>query len=211
MKKLLIGIVAMLVTLGTTGCNTINNDSTSLKQKGLDIAATLDFLAEDKDYAKLFTTSNEIISIVTDIGKEDYSNPRAIFEIKGLSEAMMDQISGDFTLSQELKYIIENRFSAALSGQISAMNGTTYLAVTSILNYNESFIFSDITEPTTYLYLYDGDYSVIVDFNPFYDDVVSASGTIILNNSLVKAIETQDFTSTFKAIGVDGITITMIE
>ena len=202
----------MVVILGVTGCSAMSNDVTSLKQKGLDIAVMMDYLAENKDYAELFSSSDDINKIITSIGKEDYSNPRVVFEIKGLEEAMLNLISGDLTLSQELKDIMGNKFSTAFGGQINAINGVEHLAATSILNYSDSFIFNDVTEPITYLYLYDGDYSVIVNFNPFYeDDVVSASGTVILNNSFIEAIETQDITNILKEFGVDGVTITLIE
>lgn len=204
--------MTMIVILSTIAYSIMNKDSTSLKQKGLDIVAVMDFLAENKEYAKIFVNLEEINNIVAEIGKEDYSKPRVVFAIKGLAEAMLNQLPGDLILGQKLKDILGNRFSASLGGQINGAQGSTYLAAASILSYGESFIFSGITEATTYLYLYDGDYSMLVNFSSSSEeDVVSAFGTIILGDAFADAIGTQDVTSILKEFGIVGITISLVE
>jgi len=212
MKKIVIGIMSMVVILSTIAYSIMNKDSTSLKQKGLKIVAVVDFLAEDKTYPAFFSQSDAIRDIVAEIGKEDYSKPRVIFEIKGLAEAMFNQLPGDLILGQKLKDLLGNRFSASLGGQINVARGSTYLAAASLLSYGESFIFSGITEATTYLYLYDGDYSMLVNFSSSSeDDVVSGYGTIVYSDAFVEASNAQDVRSILQEIGVVGVTISLVE
>jgi len=201
--KIITVTILIVLSLFAIGCSdSIKKEKKvqSLYEKGLEITAQLDRLAESEEYIKMFSLDPEIRVIAKEIGSIDYSTPKAVYEISGIDTAYMKLLSSqaDIKLSQEIKDIVKNKFvaSIALASMLSSQNGTNYLAVTTIITINDSFIYSGLKKQKTYLFLYEGDYASIITFMPVQNDIVISYASIGIVTRFTK-IKTVDNVATF--------------
>ncbi len=200
MKKtltLLITLTLLLTSCTTTAPveNSTDSDNstavtsaiptTTLKDEGIKIIEELSALASNDNYANLYSTSDELVSIITSIGQTDYSTPTTIYEITGIAK-LATQLSGSSDAMPdlgELQPIIEEKMSLSIAGIINGLDGVNTIAATSMLvSSTHGFHYEGLEEITTYIYEYPGDFSVIVTFIPEYNNIVLASGQFISNN-----------------------------
>lgn len=211
MKRMITTLLVAAALLGSVGCAAKEPGVKSLKEKGLDIAAKLDFMAESDELTALFAAPDAIRDVVVEMGGQEYGAPRRVFAVTGIKQAMLRQLSGEASLRPELIDLLGDRLSQALSSQMNAMNGADYLAAAGIVTYGESFIFQGLSEPATYLYLYEEPYSVAVHFTPFPDDIVAASGGFLLNPSFAAVDTEEEMTSLLRRYGIEGAAVAPID
>lgn len=172
----------MLATVATvmlvTGCGANTNQATvSLYDQGLEMAQVIDKMAEDDTYLQLFSQNDALKQIAQKIGSQDYTTPKAVYAITGAGATMLQM--ADIPKDETLQKVIEQKTSTAWTTQINSIQGAEFLAVSSILLYDESFLYEGLQEPTTYLYTYDGEYSVAVTYIPYENGVVKATASIL--------------------------------
>lgn len=209
MKRKIAIVAAALLVFLAGGCGSSDSNPSSLRQGGLDIAETLDFLAENEEAVKAFGASAEIAGIIEEIGEQEYSAPRVVFEIRVLREAMLESMAGEIPLSQELKDVIGYRFDAALSTQINNMGGVELIAASNILSYTDSFCLKGVDKPVTYLYLYDTRYGVMVHNTPLEREVISAVGGIVGHDAFSTIETVEDLSALLEGMGIKGAEITL--
>ncbi|QSX04675.1 hypothetical protein JYG23_08125 [Sedimentibacter sp. zth1] len=194
MKKVvgLCGLCIVIMLLFAVACSNSDKNTLVLKEEGLSVANKLDYLAESEEYLLINSANVDIQSITKDIASLDYSLPNTIFKIVGLEDAILNEVCGDIKISKELQDIMGHRFSNALSSRLNGLGGVNNLIATSFLTYNDCIVIEGVEEETTYLYLYDDKYSVIVNFIPYDNDIVAVSGSFILNDDLTKIDTTED-------------------
>lgn len=170
-----------------------------LKDKGTELICKVDELAECEEYTKLYTASAEVSDIINGIGADDYDSPQSVFIIEDLDKTVLDIMAPEINLPDKIAKMLRGRFVSALPSQITAMNGVSSIAATSILSYGESFIYDGISSPVVYLYTYVNGYSFMVSFIPNDENIVTANVSCVINDELSKCASVEDVMGFFRS------------
>lgn len=194
MRWMAIGAAAVL--LG--GCSNGPKKTVSLYDRGLEIVKRMDTMAETEEYAKIMTSSQEILDIIKEIGAGDYSQPKAVYEVK-LSEASAEMLFSSFggsmdALSQELKGELLYRMTSSIPTMFSAMAGAETLAAISLITADDYFIEESVSGNLLYFYIYDSECCGAVVFSGHEDGIVSAKGAMIKNEALRQVSDLEEIT-----------------
>ena len=85
--------IAAALSLGLiSGCGAgeqKGKEQVSLYDRGLRLVERMDTMAESENYWNMMTSSEEMVSVIKEIGAQDYSDPRAVYQVK-LSENSTD-------------------------------------------------------------------------------------------------------------------------
>lgn len=197
-------LVATIIMLSATACSgkEVQNDakSVSLYKKGLEMTVEMDTLAESEEFAKLFTSDTAIAKTIADIGSQDYEKPKAVYEITGIEEEAFKYLLSetDIKLDEKIQEYVKERFGAAVASLLNGANGVEFIAATSILTVEDSFLYKGLEEQKTYLFLYDGNYSGMVTFIPQENGVVAATANIVMQESLKNIQSAEDVAPFFE-------------
>lgn len=170
----------------------------SLYDRGLELMKKMDAMAENKEYAQLLTSSENMFAVMEEIGAEDYSKPEKVYQVK-LSKETMDLLfqayggTGD-SFPDDLRTDLERRMTAAVPTMFSAMEGTEVLAAVSLITAEDYFIDNSVSGNLIYFYLYDGSCCGAVVFSSHEEGIVSASGRMIKNQALNQIREQEELT-----------------
>ncbi len=209
MKKfLMVGLILILVLCA--GCSSSKEESISLYQRGLDLIAEIDYLAEHKEIVEIFYSDEEMGKLCKKIGSYDYSKPKAVYEIKNILESTVNYFEEDakVTLSNEARSIIEEKLVFSFPSMINAQNGIKTLPVASVLTKENAFKNDMIGNIKTYLYTFDeSEYKFIVTFINKGNGVVSAGANIIINDKMNKLDNLEDFKDYLYKAGLNNIDI----
>lgn len=176
MKKYMMAILAVSVLATGCGANT-NVSMVSLYDKGIKMAQMMDKMAEDDTYFTLFSANDGLKQIAQEMGKQDYTTPKKVYAITGAGDIVLKM--ADLPKDETLQRVIEQKTSSAWTTQVNAIQGSEFLATTSILMYDESFVYDGLKVPTTYLYMYDGTYSISITYIPYEQNVVKATASFV--------------------------------
>ena len=212
MKKacLVLLVVAMALSLGACASK---GESPSLYERGLDLTAELGLLAQSRDYIALYSASDAIASTAAQIAGQDYDTPRAVYEITGLEEAVLQALLGDTgtALDQDVEDMVKKRMGASVASQINARNGAEFLATTAILTREDHFLYEGLHQSKTFLYLYGSDYGSMVTFVPFGDNIVEATANIVMQQGFAQMETAQDMAAFFEEqLGLLGVTVAAV-
>ncbi|MDD3919833.1 MAG: hypothetical protein PHO41_01460 [Eubacteriales bacterium] len=160
-----------------TGCaKTPAGGSTTLAQRGIDMAVTMDELAGVQEYAQAMSASAELNEEIARMAAGDYSTPAAVYQISMPSNAALSYFQMDKAqLNTKLSGWLVSRAYAALPNMLIGRSGAAMLAASAVINYTEVFTAQGITAPVLYLYRYNGAYDVMAVFLPGSDGAVSGS------------------------------------
>ena len=169
-----------------------------LTERGIQLISKVDTLAETEEYISLYTADTEIIDIIQNLSKQDYTKPETIFLLENGNDILLQQMIPQINLSENILQMIQNKFATLLPTKINTITSTEALVVQSILNYNESFIDLTVSSPSTYLYTYPNGYSFIVNYIPQKEGIVEANISVILHPELSQCSSTDDLIQFFK-------------
>lgn len=212
-KKIVLTIITVMA-VGLTACGGSKTDlnQTSLLDKGLSLINKVDVLAESEEYVSLFVASDEVANVVFDIGTKDYKDPKAVFVLNNLTEILFDSLVGGASLTDEVKDIVQVKFSNFLPSQLNSVNDIKTIAATSIITHSESFVNSTLKTPTTYLYVYDNEYSFLVTFVPNDENIINATVNVIVNEELGKSTTVDEVADFLKrAVGVEEVSVSLVQ
>lgn len=213
-KKIIALTVITVMAVGLTACVGSNTEikKTSLLDKGLSLIDNVDTLSESKEYISLYSASEEITNVINDIGSKDYKEPKAVFTLNNLTEIFFDSMVGDVALSDEIKDMVKYRFSSVLPSLLNAKKGGMTTAATSIITQSDSFIDSTLQTPTTYLYVYDNEYSFMVTFVPNDENIVNATVNVVINEDLGKCTTIDEVADFLKGtVGLEEVSVSIVE
>lgn len=198
MKKHLLKILLPCISLVlATGCTVNSVSEGDYYQKGLNIVENMDEMAECDGFIALLSASPDMNSIIKEIGKNDYSNPKAVYKVtitpEEIDSIFLGAIGEDTNLPDDILSEARNRMVLSFPSRINAMEGSYVLASTSILTKSESFISNSTKEYSLYFYIYDGGYSACVIFVPGENNIVSSTGYFIVNDSLSNTSSLDEF------------------
>ncbi|MDE5866049.1 MAG: hypothetical protein K2H31_05560 [Lachnospiraceae bacterium] len=187
-SKTLVCIVVLVLMLSLSACgnNGSNTESKSLYAQGLEIIQTMVEMTRTEGYVDLLTGSNEIKSVIQNIGDGDYTTPKAVYAISATDEnfiTMFMKMAGLNNLdnvSDELKSYITQKAIGSLMTQVNGMSGVENLAASSVCTVGKTFVNENVNENVIYLYTYDNAAPVAVTFIVGEDHAISASGVFVL-------------------------------
>jgi len=187
MGKALSGLMAifmavemMLSGCGSTGAETEAKDN-GLYEQGTEVVALMSEMALNDGYVKLFTGSGDIAEKLKGAGAAEPSNPKAVYELKLEADVMyILGVSEIGEMSDDLRALITAKSYSAVANQINAMGGAETLAASSICTASKSFVNSQFTGNTIYIYLYEDSVPVMIAFSSNGEGVVTATGSFIL-------------------------------
>ena len=216
-KKKVIGLFWLLMSSFLLfGCGTEKEqDKVTLYQKGLEVIERMDLIAECKDYISL-TSYDELVNLIDKIAEKDYTKPDAVYQITITEDAIKKTLSlaaeKDLEISEEILPSVYQRFISAVPTALNAVEGSSALAVTSILTADTAFLYQDLEEYTIYLYLYQDAYSAAVVFFPMEEGIVRGTGSFIVNDQLLWNLAEQEIVELLESTGYfSGCKIQQIE
>ena len=160
-------------------------ENETLYDKGLEIAKTIDMLAESDIYRTITDADNGVSELMDKIGQQDYETPVKAVKISGEYDKLFDLAfnAEGLEINDELKNIIKKKydFNSHMVSILNARDGVEMIAAASLLSNKDIFLFDGLSEKMTYLYLYDDDFAVSVTFTPYDGGIVEANGMIVKN------------------------------
>lgn len=177
-------------------------DSLTLQGKGLELTCQMHRLANNETYIKYCSHSDEINKLAAYIGRTDYSVPKKIFAISHLKSIQ------NFETDSTIRTLLADKMMRTIPSLINAQSGSTTLAATSLFVTEDVFLHNSLKESTIYLYVYEGDCSSMVLFQPHKDHIVQAHACFVIH-SLLKTIQSADDIKRFfkETIQLEGIMV----
>ncbi len=178
-------IVLSVFVLGLCACSggkAAKGPDKSLYEQGLDVVALMSEMARTDGYVAIYSGSQEMCDAVKNIGKGDFGEPKAVYEIT-VDDESLALVSGMKNLegaSEELKQSLKQKLLAAFMMQINGMGGAVDLASSNVCAAEKTFVNGDVTEDTIYLYTYENALPAAVIFMVGEDGAVSANGIFIM-------------------------------
>lgn len=203
-KKILVMISLLAVCAVLFGCGSdIPPNETSLYDEGLKISSLMSEMASSEEYLSALTGNDEIKSLLSGAAASEPDSPKAVYEINMSDEAFLDLLGVENTenMSEALKDSLTAKGYAAIAPQINAAVGVNNLAASSLCTAGTSFVNSEFSGSTLYMYVYKDGAPVIVSFSEGENHAVSASGCFDLGNAFSAETqeEIQDYFSGFGA------------
>lgn len=177
-------------------------DHLTLQEKGLELIRQMHRLANNEAYIKYCSHSDEINKQAAHIARTDYSVPRKIFAISHLKSIQ------DFEADSTIRTLLADKMVRTIPSLINAQSGSTTLAATSLFVTEDVFLHNYLKESTIYLYIYEGDCSSMVLFQPHKDHIVQAYACFVIH-PLLKTIHSADDVKRFfkETIQLEGIMV----
>lgn len=175
-------VVALIMIFNLSACGKKNDTETkSLYAQGLEIVQLMSEMTQIEEYVELYSGSNEIKTIIQNIGIGDFSSPKAVYAISIAEDDLAAMVgSNQDNVSEELKNYIMQKSLASLMMQINGMSSVENLAASSVCTVGKTFVNENVTENVIYLYVYENAIPVAVTFTIGENQAVSASGIFIM-------------------------------
>lgn len=175
-------VVALIMIFNLSACGKKNDTETkSLYAQGLEIVQLMSEMTQIEEYVELYSGSNEIKTIIQNIGIGDFSSPKAVYAISIAEDDLAAMVgSNPDNVSEELKNYIMQKSLASLMMQINGMSSVENLAASSVCTVGKTFVNENVTEDVIYLYVYENAIPVAVTFTIGENQTVSASGIFIM-------------------------------
>lgn len=175
MKKCMTIVLAVLVTLVLCGCSNAAPKESSLYAQGLDVANLVVQAAQSDAYLDQLSGNASLREILEDAAQGDYSSPKAVYELRFSSLPVETD-----TLPEPLATALHQQLLPTMISQLNAAAGAETLAAASVCTMSKTFVSSDATDDTLYLYQYEAGFPIAVIFTPGEGGAVSAKGCFLL-------------------------------
>lgn len=195
--KLILPTLGAFLLLGAySGTNSL---SSALYQEGLSTVSVMEEMAENEDWVTLFSSNQNLASILSAVGDGDYSRPKAVYQIR-LSDETISHLTRNADLeafSDTLQAYLRATVQSSIAAQINAKGGADALAAASACTASRIFFCDDLHENLLYLYTYENAAPAMISFLVGEDGAVSATGLFILYDGFPtgSAAEIQQFLS----------------
>lgn len=195
--KLILPTLGAFLLLGAY--NGTSDLSSALYQEGLSTVSVMEEMAEDEDWVSLFSSNQNLASILSAVGAGDYSRPKAVYQIR-LSDETVSHLTRNADLeafSDTLQAYLRATVQSSIAAQINAKGGADALAAASACTASRLFFCDDLHENLLYLYTYEDAAPAMISFLVGEDGAVSATGLFILYDGFPtgSAAEIQQFLS----------------
>lgn len=199
---------------GGQGQQTQTKEKTSLYDRGLAVIQKMDTMAESDSYMEMMGGSPEVLEVVSDMGKGDYSAPEKVWKVtvpEGAIDALFDAygISLD-SVPEEIRPDLQQRIVESAPTLVGSQAGISFIAAMSLVTATEYFVDQELTEDTIYFYMYGGTCSGAVVFSVHDEDIVSATGHFVSNEMLGEMEDEDGFGQILAMRGLAGVQISEV-
>ncbi len=158
----------------------------SLQEQGLEVIALMAEMARSDRYMAAYTQSPDLQQIIAPAASGKYGTPDKVYAITLPQEVLDALVSsmGMDGLSPELLEYTQARCCAVIPTQLNATEGASVLAASSICTAGKTFVSTELSENTIYLYTFPTGLPVLVTFTGGEGGAVSASGTFLFRQGL---------------------------
>lgn len=206
MKKCMTIVLAVLVTLVLYGCGNAAAKDSSLYTQGLDVANLVVQAAQSDAYLDQLSGNASLREILEDAAQGDYSSPKAVYELRFSSLPVETD-----TLPEPLATALHQQLLPTLISQLNAAAGAETLAAASVCTMTKTFVSSDATDDTLYLYQYETGSPIAVIFTPGEDGAVSARGCFLLCPDVPQQGTAEEIADSFAQIlGISAPQVTAV-
>lgn len=182
---ILLTVAAAFLLAGCAVGPSADRNGEVLLGQGTALIARMQALSDEEAYLEwMLSSTQEMQEAVDQITAGDYQTPLAVFSIGVPQQAVDMMLEGQEEISETVRQELGRRFFASAPMQLTAKGGAYRLAVSSALTVQESFVFKGLKQARMYLYLYGGDWSAAVFYQPGQDGAVTASASFLYDPQL---------------------------
>lgn len=192
-KKIIIGIcvlgIILLINSRKPFWANNNQSSKTIYEQGLDIISQMNELATSEIFLDMLNTPSDCKEVISEAFSEcDYGEPESVYKVIISNDKMLDYLAENsqiymFMLSDKVKEVL---FQGSVSNWGLQLNEKAeYLAASTILRINKTFVNNELQETVAYIYIYKSAIPVIVTFIPGEDNAVEAVGNYIFNEKIM--------------------------
>lgn len=145
-------------------------------------------LAESEELISMYTQDSEVAEQIATIASVDYDSPKSIRYIYLHKDKILEFLKANYPEDEPQpdfeKIINLSRFSIGnFATMLNARFGAKMIAATAVLNNSKGYIKpADFDENFAVFLEYDGEFSSVVSFNDFGENVISAQVTFVKNS-----------------------------
>ncbi len=200
MKKLMLILAVTLLAL--SGCTVKENKNTDSPftveipeasesfyiDEAIKLTKQSAELAKSKEFVSMYTGDGEVAEQIASIAEVDYDAPKSVKYIYLHKDKILEFMRANYPEDEAdfaFEKIIElNRFSVNnFASMINARFGAKMIAATTVLNNSRGYIQpSDFEEDFAVFLEYDGEFSSVVSFSQYGENVISAHMTFVKNS-----------------------------
>jgi hypothetical protein len=184
-------VLSVVLVCALCGCDakgTGEEPDKLLYDNGLSMIGLMTEMAESEAYVSAVGASSELSDIIGSVSGVDGSAPDKVFKVTvpdGVSAAMFAANGMEMQdMSERLFSELDKRFVSAAATRLNSQDGAPTLAAMSVLTVGGSFLCDDLDNAVIYLYHFTGTASVMITFMPGVENIVSASGSFLMNDIL---------------------------
>lgn len=210
MKKNLCILVmtVMVAVLSACGSSEGALAKKSLYEHGQDVIAMMLEMTRAEGYMEIYSSNEEILDVIEEIGKGDYEKPSAVYAVTADEKALFEEAGlAEMKVSEALQDSLESKLLGAMLTQLNSRSGVSTLAASSICTAGKTFVSQEITDHTIYLYIYEDATPIAIKFVAGEDNTVSADGMFLIYDELDEA----SIDSISELLGGAGVEITEVE
>lgn len=179
----------------------------SLYDQGQELVTLMGEMAGSSQYLRLYTENEEMLSLASEAGSGDLSEPKAVYRVRIPETALtgileLVGLTGLSDLPKDLRESVKARAFSSIPTQLNALGGANVLAAASICTASKTFVSSETAEPVIYLYTYQNAVPAAVTFLPGEEGAVSATGIFILYDQF-RADSPEDLNRLLGDLGVE--------
>lgn len=210
-KKWMGLLLVLAMTLGLVACGSEAKEEDKRDEKsqktlyehGEDIIDLMVEATRNETYMEIYTTSEEMMEILIEIGEGDFEEPDKVLAMTGDADVFADLLglNGIEGLSRNLEKNLNNRMFGAMVNQLNSRAGSMYLAAASISAMGKTFVDEDVDDNVIYFYIYEDATPIAVTFIPGEDGAVSAGGCFIMVEDVNTELE--DMEEFLEELGMD--------
>lgn len=154
----------------------------SLYTRGLEVVRLMSEIAGTEAYVGLHTDDDAVKAIAAEVGGQDHSAPKAVYEIsfRSFYLAMLGQLAAGGA-SEELRTHAERQYMGSLAAMANGESAGT-LAASVLCSVEKTFVDEDFEGVAVYLYTYEDAAPVLVTFAAGDGGAVSAQGSFLLGD-----------------------------
>lgn len=184
MKKVLSGLIcAVIIFSGCADAQKPVEINKFLVTESVALTQVMCELANDADYNKIFTVSDEMGKIVAQMAAQNYAKPEKVYLMKLPDTLLRDflQTQGEMTVSDALLEKIQQKWNAtSFASMLNGYLGVETLAASSVVTWEKSYIQPKGWTGNVMLLLdYDGEFSSLVSFTQSGDGVINAASSFL--------------------------------
>ena len=171
----------------------------SLEKRGIKVIGTMVDIAENYESMGFPASLSEYSDVIK---AADYSTPDKIYEV-AFSTSFLDEYVKDFP--DELKQYYSDRVSLITVQAVINSCGPEAIAFSSATMSSYVCVDKTLKENTTYIYVFEGGYPVVVDFTKGEDGAITVSGRFIPITNIKDADDIREFFTQDDMIEIEEI------